>query len=205
LLKRQLKIKNKMRAKIYFLIILSLFSSCGFHAIYRSDNKISDKSQGYNEELASINVEVTRKKLNQDLKNNLEQVLNPDGIKVDAKYSINISLDRNTVSTFTTYTGSSGRNKVILTANYQLKDLKSGEVIATGTATAKDDFNVENNVKNNRFANYIAEDNIASNLTLIIAQNIRNLLINDIVNNYKVRDIPSRTAQNANVGAVKEE
>ena len=194
--------RNKMGAKIYFLIILSLFSSCGFHAIYRSDNKISDKSQGYNEELASINVEVTRKKLNQDLKNNLEQVLNPDGIKVDAKYSINISLDKNTVSTFTTYTGSSGRNKVILTANYQLKDLKSGEVIATGTATAKDDFNVE---QINRFANYIAEDNIASNLTLIIAQNIRNLLINDIVNNYKVRDIPKRNAQNANFGAVKEE
>ena len=191
-----------MGAKIYFLIILSLFSSCGFHAIYRSDNKISDKSQGYNEELASINVEVTRKKLNQDLKNNLEQVLNPDGIKVDAKYSINISLDKNTVSTFTTYTGSSGRNKVILTANYQLKDLKSGEVIATGTATAKDDFNVE---QINRFANYIAEDNIASNLTLIIAQNIRNLLINDIVNNYKVRDIPKRNAQNANFEAVKEE
>ncbi len=191
-----------MGAKIYFLIILSLFSSCGFHAIYRSDNKISDKSQGYNEELASINVEVTRKKLNQDLKNNLEQVLNPDGIKVDAKYSINISLDKNTVSTFTTYTGSSGRNKVILTANYQLKDLKSGEVIATGTATAKDDFNVE---QINRFANYIAEDNIASNLTLIIAQNIRNLLINDIVNNYKVRDIPKRNAQNANFGTVKEE
>ena len=194
--------RNKMGAKIYFLIILSLFSSCGFHAIYRSDNKISDKSQGYNEELASINVEVTRKKLNQDLKNNLEQVLNPDGIKVDAKYSINISLDKNTVSTFTTYTGSSGRNKVILTANYQLKDLKSGEVIATGTATAKDDFNVE---QINRFANYIAEDNIASNLTLIIAQNIRNLLINDIVNNYKVRDIPKRNAQNANFGTVKEE
>lgn len=194
--------RNKMGAKIYFLIILSLFSSCGFHAIYRSDNKISDKSQGYNEELASINVEVTRKKLNQDLKNNLEQVLNPDGIKVDAKYSINISLDKNTVSTFTTYTGSSGRNKVILTANYQLKDLKSGEVIATGTATAKDDFNVE---QINRFANYIAEDNIASNLTLIIAQNIRNLLINDIVNNYKVRDIPKRNAQNANFGAVKKE
>ena len=194
--------RNKMGAKIYFLIILSLFSSCGFHAIYRSDNKISDKSQGYNEELASINVEVTRKKLNQDLKNNLEQVLNPDGIKVDAKYSINISLDKNTVSTFTTYTGSSGRNKVILTANYQLKDLKSGEVIATGTATAKDDFNVE---QINRFANYIAEDNIASNLTLIIAQNIRNLLINDIVNNYKVRDIPKINAQNANFGAVKEE
>ena len=191
-----------MGAKIYFLIILSLFSSCGFHAIYRSDNKISDKSQGYNEELASINVEVTRKKINQDLKKNLEQVLNPDGIKVDAKYSINISLDKNTVSTFTTYTGSSGRNKVILTANYQLKDLKSGEVIATGTATAKDDFNVE---QINRFANYIAEDNIASNLTLIIAQNIRNLLINDIVNNYKVRDIPKRNAQNANFGAVKEE
>ncbi|MES2676949.1 MAG: hypothetical protein V4612_01370 [Pseudomonadota bacterium] len=191
-----------MKQKIYLLIGLLLFSSCGFHVIYKSDNKISDKSQAYNEELASIQIEVSRKKINQDLKNNLEKVLNPDDIKVDPKYSIIITLDKTLVSTFTTSTGSSGRNKVILTANYRLKDLNSGEVIATGTTTAKDNFDVEND---KRFANYIAEDSISSNLTLIIAQNIRNLLINDIVNTYKIRDIPNQSTQDANFGVVKDE
>ncbi len=155
------------------------------HAIYNSDNKISSKSHAYNEELASIKIEVSRKKINQDLKNNLENVLNPNNIKIEPRYSINISLDKNIFSTFTTSTGSSGRNKVVMIANYKLKDLVSRELIATGTTTATDDFDVENN----RFANYTAEESIASNLTLIIAQNIRNLLINDIVNSYKIRDV----------------
>ncbi len=171
--------------KRYFLLFLFL-TSCGLHPIYKTNNKISDQSQSYRKELASIIVLVERKKLNQDLKNNLEKTLNPEGIKTDPKYSISITLSRSLSSTFTNFTGSSGRNKVTLVANYQLKDLTSEEVIATGTTVAKDDFNVQDE---KRFANYIAEDAIASNLTLIIARNIRDLLINDIVNNYKSKDV----------------
>jgi len=181
--KRQLKIKNKMR-KVCLLTFLIISSSCGFHPLYESDNKMSDKSYGYNKELASIKIEVTRKKLNQDLKNNLEQVLNPDGIKVDQKYSLNLSLEKSLFSTFTTANGSSGRYRVVLDAKYTLRNLKSGEVIAEGTTTTKDAFDVESK----RFANYIVEDVIASNLTLIIAQNIRNLLTNDIINDYKLKN-----------------
>jgi hypothetical protein len=170
--------------KRYFLLFLFL-TSCGLHPIYKTNNKISDQSQSYRKELASIMVLVERKKINQDLKNNLEKTLNPEGIKTDPKYSISITLSRSLSSTFTNFTGSSGRNKVILVANYQLKDLNSKEVIATGTTAAKDNFDVEDK----SFANYIAEDAIASNLTLIIARNIRDLLINDIVNNYKSKDV----------------
>ena len=171
-----------MKLLVLFVAFI-LLSSCGFHAIYATDNKISKNSGEYRQELASIKIEIARNKLNQDLENNLEKTLNPDEIKSDAKYSLSISLNKSLSSTFTTSTGSSGRNKVILTAVYKLKDLNTGEVIAGGTTDAKDDFDVEDK----RFANYIAEESIASNLTLIIAQNIRNLLINDIVNNYKTK------------------
>ncbi len=171
--------------KRYFILVQILFlTACGFHPIYKTDNKISDKSQAYSQELASIKVEISRKRLNQDLKNNLEKVLNPDNIKTDPRYLLSINLDRALTSTFTNFTGSSGRNKVILTATYKLKDLISGDIIASATTTAQDDFNVEDK----RFANYVAEDAIAENLTFIIAKNIRDLLINDIVNNYKAKD-----------------
>ncbi len=171
--------------RYFFLLIPFLFlASCGLHPIYKIDNRISDQSQSYQRELASITIDVERKKLNQDLKNNLENILNPDDIKTDAKYSISIILTRSLTSTFTNFTGSSGRNKVILVATYQLKNLSSGDMIASGSTHAQDDFDV----RDKRFANYIAEESIATNLTLIIAKNIRGLLVNDIVNNYKVKE-----------------
>lgn len=182
-----------------FLITLTflIISSCGFHAIY-NDNKISKNSQSYNQELASIKVHTIRKKINQDLKNNLEKVLNPDDIVSDPKYLMEFTLDRIVTSTFTVSSGSTGRNKVTLMVSYKLKDFNSGELISTGSTTAKDDFNVSDN----RFANYITEESIATNLTLILAQNIRNLLINDIVNSYKIKEIPER--ENLDAGPISE-
>ncbi|MFT6106504.1 MAG: hypothetical protein ACJATL_000736 [Rickettsiales bacterium] len=171
--------------KILLLLSVLIIPSCGFHTIY-SDNRISSQSKAYNEELASITVKVSRDKINQDLKNNLEDVLNPGNIEIDQKYIINISLNRSTGSSIITSTGSAGRQKVILAAKYRLRDFHSGELIATGDVVADDDFDVENKL----FANYSAENAIASNLTLVIARNIRNMLINDIVNSYKVREIP---------------
>lgn len=177
--------------KTLLIITVLTLSSCGFRAIY-NDNKISEDSKSYNQELASIQVQTVRKKINQDLKNNLEDILNPDGIEIQKKYVIDVDLTKRIASTFTTTTGSSGRNKVTLTANYRLKDLESGELIATGSTFAKDDFNVGLG----RFANYTTEEEITSNLTIILAQNIRNLLINDIVNSYKIRELPKDKESN---------
>ena len=167
------------------LIGLLFFSSCGFQTIYGSGNKISANSKAYEEELASIKINIARSKLNQDLKNNLQQVLNPNEIEIQPKYLIKIDLKKSIASTFTTDTGSSGRIKVILDSNYRLFDIESEELIATGKVNAKDDYDLGDN----RFANYATEESIASNLTLIVAQNIRNLLIRDIVNSYKIRDL----------------
>jgi hypothetical protein len=165
------------------LIILLVISSCGFHPIYQIDNKISGQNT-YSEELASIQVQVERGRINQELKNNLDHVLNPNDLKVDAKYLLIVTLEKTLSSTFINVTGSSGRNKVTLTAKYRLKDLKSGEIIASSLTTANDDFNIGDK----RFADYIAEEALGSNLTIIIAQNIRNLLINDVVNNYRTKE-----------------
>ncbi len=173
--------------RFYLLIATLILTSCGFQPIYKSGNKISENSKAYSEELASIRVSIPRKKINQDLKNNLEKTLNPDDIQADPKYLIDLILSKTVSSTLTTSTGSSGRNKVTLNVSYRLKDLQSGEIIATGYTSAVDDFDVGLN----RFANYSTEESISSNLTLVIAQNIRNLLINDIVNSYKIRELPS--------------
>lgn len=168
------------------LILLSFYLwSCGLQPIYQTSQKLTNKDYDYRQDLATISVKVDRKKLNQDLKNHLEKVLNPNEIKVDAKYLLTVTLQKSITSTFTNYTGSSGRNKVILTANYRLQDLNNNQIISTGTTNVSNDFNVESK----KFANYTAEDSIATNLTVIIAKNIRDLLINDIINNHKTKSI----------------
>ncbi len=158
-----------------FIISLSL-CCCGFRPVYQQ-NQINGNQLEYLEELAAIKVEIARKKLNQDLKSNLEKTLNPNQIKVEARYIITIELTKDISSTFITSTGSSGRNKITLSAKYKLKDIESGELISEGKTEAKEDFDI--NI-DKRFANYTAEEQISSNLTLIIANNIRDLLITDI-------------------------
>jgi len=162
---------------VLLIIILILLSSCGFQSVYKLSNEIPGvENENYKTELAAVDVKKERKYINQQLRNNLQDVLNPDKITVTPKYLLTVNLEKSLTSTFTTSIGSSGRNKVILNATYSLKSLESGDVIAIGNVTAQDDFDVQNK----RFANYITQETIEINLTKIIAQNIRNSLIRDI-------------------------
>jgi hypothetical protein len=177
-----------------FLLVVFLTSSCGFHSIYNIENDIPGEvdERSYKQELAAIKIVEKRKYINQQLRNNLEVVLNPDEIKNEPKYLLNVDLTKTLTSTFTTTTGASGRNKVTLTADYQLKDIATGKVISIGSTTARDDFDVQSR----RFANYNVEEAIAVNLTKIIAQNIRNLLMSDILNKNKQKDEDSDIVEN---------
>ena len=122
--------------------------SCGFKSIYNTDDRILEC---YSQELASIRIKKERKQINQILRNHLEETLNPDNIKTEPKYLLTINLSKSISSTFITSTGASGRNKIILNASYELKDLKSGTIVGSGSVSDKDDFDVEDR----RFANYI--------------------------------------------------
>jgi len=161
--------------KIFICFLIFMPCSCGFESIYNLENKISN-ADNYEEELAAIKIKKESKRINQALRNNLEDALNPDNIKTEAKYLLEITLTKSLTPTFITSTGASGRNKIILNAEYKLIDLTTGSIIATGISTANDDFDVETR----RFANYITGEAIELNLTKIIAKNIRNLLVGDI-------------------------
>lgn len=160
------------------IVFVLLLSGCGFQPLYKTSDNVG--GQNYKQDLASIQIKEERKRINQELRNNLKQVLNPDDLKIDPKYLLTVGVQKGVTATFITSTGSSGRNQVTLTAKYQLKDLTSNKIISSGTTNAIDYYTV--NV-DQRFANYIAEDSIASNLTLVLAQNIRNLLVIDLSNN----------------------
>jgi len=164
---------------IKILTLLALISGCGFQPIYKTN--LQDDNIKYENKLAAVSISVKRKRLHQKLKHNLTKVLNPNEISVEKEYVINIDIRKTISSTLIRPTGSSGRNKVTLIADYSLRRISDNEIIANGQTTAKDDFDVEEK----RFANYIAQEEIALNLTRLIAQNIRDSLINDLFNEEK--------------------
>ena len=156
------------------LLIFSL-SACGFQVIYKKREQNSEIS--YVEELAAIRIQKDRKRISQELKNNLYDLLNPDYIKSEPKYFLILKLNESVSPTFITLTGASGRNKIILQVNYTLKSLETGDVISTGSTTVNDDYDVDDS----RYGTYVAENYIKSNITKTAAQNIRNSLVNDLI------------------------
>lgn len=167
--------KIRIFKKFLTIFLLSGLFSCGFQIIY--DEKTKDDESSYEKELAAIRIRKDRTKLDQDLKNNLYDLLNPDYIKVEPKYFLSLKTTKSTSSTFTTTSGASGRNKIMINVDYRLINLDTGELIATGSTSANDNYDVGDN----RFGTYVADEYIKTNLTKIVAQNIRNSLVKDLI------------------------
>lgn len=162
-----------MKKIITATLITFFINSCGFEVIYREkENGIS-----YEKELASIKIQKSAGILNQQIRYDLYDLFNPDSITVEPKYFLVIRTSEAIGSTFLTSTGASGRNKITLTTNYTLYRLSDGAKFASGVTSANDNYDIQEN----RFGTYTAEEFTKSNLTKILAQNLRNLLVNDII------------------------
>ncbi len=155
--------------------ILTLVSSCGFKVIYKERDRKSDMS--YVHELAAIRIEKERNRLGQKVKNSVYDTINPDNLNSEPKYFLSLKTAEASYATYITPTGSSGRNTVTLTVSYSLQNLKTGDVISTGSASANDSYDVSSN----RYASYKTGNYTQSNLTKVISQNIRNSLVNDFI------------------------
>lgn len=162
----------KLFAQILFLSFF--LSSCGFTVIYKEE---AEGTYSYEKELASIRIQKARGRDTQELRDALKDVLNPELLKVDPKYILVLDMTRGISGTFITSTGASGRNKVTITVEYTLISVQLKKVVAKGNTLVNDNYDVQDN----RYGTYVAEDYVAANLTKVAAQNIRNLLVNDII------------------------
>lgn len=155
-------------------LLLAIISSCGFKVIYKENDNSSQDS--YLKELASIRIKKDRDQLSQKLKNHLYDILNPNYKETEAKYLLILSIKESNTPTFVTLSGSSGRNKITITVDYQLKRLEDAKLIASGSTSVNDNYDVSNN----RYGTYTIEEYTKVNLTKLAAQNIRNSLVNDL-------------------------
>lgn len=164
-----------MRLITITLTLLIFLQSCGFKTIYKEEN--SDENISYIKELSAIRIKKDRNRLSQLLKNNLYDLLNPNYEESEPKYFLILTITETISPTFITLTGSSGRNKITLTISYTLKSLEDANVISQGNTSVNDNYDVSEN----RYGTKVAEDYIKENLTKLAAQNIRNSLVNDLI------------------------
>lgn len=178
-----------MVKKILFtLIICGLISSCGFQVIYHETD--AENKTSYEQELATIRIQKDGGRLTQELRNALKDSFNPDYIDEEPKYILVLKMSQSIGGTFITVTGASGRNRITLSIDYTLKDAATGKIIAIGSTVVNDNYDVQIN----RYGTHVAEDYARSNLVKIAALNIRNLLVNDLIelkkNGNQERDEP---------------
>lgn len=171
------------RKTAIFLLLLSTISSCGFRVIYKENDQVSQDS--YVNELASIRIKKDRDRLSQKLKNDLYDVLNPNYVEAEPKYLLILSIKESNTPTFITLSGSSGRNKITMVVNYQLKRIEDAKLIASGSASANDNYDVSSN----RYGTYTIEEYVKTNLMKLVAQNIRNSLVSDLIEAKKNENI----------------
>lgn len=166
-----------MFKQFIFLALFILLTDCGFKAVYNN----GPDARKYEQDLASIRIKKNRTQLDQTLKNHLYDLLNPRLLNTQPKYILILETKVTTTSTYTTDTGASGRNKVNLSVNYTLKDLETAHTISTGSTLINDNYDVTEN----RFSTFTTDEYVTNNLTKIAAQNLRNALVNDIIEKNK--------------------
>jgi hypothetical protein len=164
---------------ILFLLLILFQVGCGFNVLY--DDSLTKDEFSFEKELASIRIKKVRTKIDQELKNNLYDLLDPDNLKIEAKYFLELDLTKSVSATFITSSGASGRNSLTLEVKYKLYQLKTAKLISEGIISIRDNYDVIEN----RYSTYISEEFVMSNLTKIIAKDIRNALIYDITNFIK--------------------
>jgi len=164
--------------KFLFLLLFAL-SSCNFQVIYKEREEGVDIS--YIDELAAIRIQKIRNRVGQEFQDNLYDILNPDYVKAEPKYLLVLKINTTITPVFITQTGSSGRNNLALTITYDLKNLETAQTIASGSTSVNDNYDVS--IK--RYGTYVTEEYVKSNLTKIAAQNIRNSLVNDLIEDKK--------------------
>jgi hypothetical protein len=158
-----------------FLFIIFFLSSCGFQVVYRE--RESNTEISYTDELAGIIIQKDRTALGQKMKNNLYDTINPDNISAEPKYFLTLKATKNISATYITLTGASGRNQASLTVEYELRTFETKELISTGSTVVDDNYDITLN----RYGSHKAGEMVLSNLTKIAAQNIRNSLVNDLI------------------------
>ena len=149
------------------LIIFFLFTNCGYEPIY--SNNVNT-----NKELLSISVKNIKDRSGQILRNSLLNQLNPEKERVIIKYKLTVEISESRSQLAYRRDMSATRADLIVTANYLLTEIKSGEIILKQETKSISSFDVVESV----YATLTAEKDARNKNLQIISDDIfTNLVI----------------------------
>ena len=149
------------------IIIFFIFTSCGYEPIY-------SKNVSSNKELLSISVKNIKDRSGQILRNSLLNQLNPEKERVIIKYKLTVEISESRSNLAYRRDMSATRADLIVTANYLLTEIKSGEIILKQETKSISSFDVVESV----YATLTAEKDARNKNLQIISDDIfTNLVI----------------------------
>jgi LPS-assembly lipoprotein len=149
------------------LLLLLALAACGFHPLLSERAEAVDAPA-----LAAIVVQPIPNRIGQELAWSLREALNPDGLSVEPRYSLSVSLTQTRVDLGIQRDATSTRGRVDVVVQLALSELKSGKVVYTSRAQSTSAFNVLQDA----YAAQVSEEDARTRTTRDLAQEIRTRL-----------------------------
>lgn len=152
-------------------------SACGFRPVY---GERTQQSTPVSADLAAIEVAMIPDRVGQQLRNQLESLLNPGGRSgVASRYTLAVQLRENIDTFAVERTGFATRATVELLAAYTLREEASGGRVLAGSSRTISSYNL----LDNDFSTVVAADDARTRAVQQIAYEIRNRLAAHFANN----------------------
>lgn len=149
-------------------VLALLLCGCGFHPLY------AERDQGgFDADLAAVKVATIQDRLGQELALSLRDGLNPQGIKVPARYVLDVKLipQRNDLGIRSD--GTASRTQMMIIANFQLKEIATDRTVLQGTTRTAVSFDA----LNDEYANVVARQSAQERSLRDISDDIRTRLV----------------------------
>jgi len=151
---------NQLRKVIASLFILSVVTACGFHPIYQK----SDDHSALTNKLSQIEIEDMPGRHGQSLKASLEDLFNPGAGYSAPLYTLTIHLRETNVPLAIERTGQITRYDINFTADYILKDNKTGKDVDHGSVHVVSGYDALDSRYSTFTAQHYTEDNTLQEL-----------------------------------------
>ena len=153
---------------LVFACSIVLLNSCGFTPLYKHDSD----SVGLFNRFAAIDIAPIESRIGQQLRNRLQDKLNPRGKTSEPVYRLIITINETRNDVVILKDATSTFAKITMRAQYKLESLNKEQILTSGTTVATTGFNITQS----EYVNIQAEDGAKSRLAEQIGMNIEKLL-----------------------------
>lgn len=163
-----------MFKKRFIILLLLAFTACGFQPLYSDNNPTSSLS---NVSLGNVSLDKYPSKIDYNFQSELKSFFTTIDNPRPKKYVIDISLSKAVENYGTQQNSINTRSILMLSANYIITDITTGEVVGSDTQKIMDSYEVSVSP----YASIVSEDETANKLAKNLAREIILRLENEIM------------------------